>query len=251
VPQVRCPQCGAVNDTRAPDYPFCVGCQNNLATCGYCRWFNDEAGVCTSPSVAGVFDVSEDSAPPCGCHTPRDAVLVRRWGRWALVAVGLATALFALGYAVSRALVPAAGPPRSPAELQWDIAADYRGAAVGEPYTVMAQFYNRSDQTIEGVRFEIDQQSLEKFDLRSVRPGPSGRDQSERWQGLCYPDMHPRERRTIALELVPKSAGTFHLIVRLISGDQVYHGMADLPIVVGARGESALSRSGGAEEEKG
>ena len=42
MPQVRCPQCGAVNATGAPDYPFCVGCQDNLAKCGYCRWFDPE-----------------------------------------------------------------------------------------------------------------------------------------------------------------------------------------------------------------
>lgn len=251
MPQVRCPQCGAVNDTRAPDYPFCVGCQNNLATCGYCRWFDDQAGVCTSPSVAGVFDVSEDSAPPCGCHVPRDAVQVRHWGRWALAVVGLITAVFALGYAISRALAPAAAPPSPRPELQWDVAADYRQAVAGETYTVMAQFYNRSDQTIEKVRFEIDQKLLEEFDLRSVRPGPSGLEQSQHWHGLSYPDMHPRERRTIALELVPKSAGTFHLIVRVLSGENEYHGMADLPIVVAERGESAGSRSGGSEEDKG
>lgn len=168
-----------------------------------------------------------------------------------MAVVGLTAAVFALGYAITRALAPAAEPPGPPAELQWDVAADYRQAVAGEPYTVMAQFYNRSDQTIEKVRFEIDRKFLEEFDLRSVRPGPSGRDQSQHWQGLSYPDMHPRERRTIALELVPRSAGTFHLIVRLISGDHVYHGMADLPIVVAERGESAGSRSGGSEKEKG
>jgi hypothetical protein len=239
VPHIRCPQCGAVNDTRAPDYPFCLGCQTNLAKCGYCRWFDEQAGVCTHRAVAGLLEVSEDATPPCGYHTPRDTVFVRRSGLWALAAVGLATAVFALGYAVVRALQPAAPPPQPAGTLQLAVESDYRGAAVGQLYVVTVQIYNASDAVVEGVRFEIARESLGKFHLREVRPEPSTWDESAKWQVLCYPELHPRERRTLALDLVPRSGGTFHLIVRLVSGDSVYHGMADLPIAVsGPQSES-------------
>ena len=234
VPKVRCQQCGAINETRAPDYPFCVGCQNNLAKCGYCRWFNDEAAVCTKAEVAGMFEVSEDATPPCGYHSPRESVVVRQRPRPALVAVGLAAALFALGYALVWLLwmpTPTAAPQ---AELELAIEADYRAAVLQEPYTVTALIYNPSDVVADGVRLEIRKDSLERFELRSVRPEPTWCTESGQWRVLVYAGMHPRERRRIALDLIPLEAGSYHLVVALRSGESTYHGMADLPITVEA-----------------
>jgi len=234
VPQVRCQQCGAINYTRAPDYPFCAGCQNNLARCGYCRWFKDEAAVCTKAEVAGAFEVSDDATPPCGYHSPRGSVVVRQRPQPALVAVGLAAALFVLGYALVRLFwmpAPAAAPQ---SELELAIEADYSAAVLQEPYTVTALIYNPSDVVADRVRLEIRKDSLERFELHSVRPEPTWCTESGQWRVLAYAGMYPRERRRIALELIPLEAGTHHLVVGLRSGEGTYHGMADLPITVEA-----------------
>ncbi|NIR00931.1 MAG: hypothetical protein GTN78_12145, partial [Gemmatimonadales bacterium] len=48
--------------------------------------------------MANVFEVSEEATPPCGYHSPRDTIRIRRWAVQTLVWVGLAAAVFALGY---------------------------------------------------------------------------------------------------------------------------------------------------------
>ncbi len=235
MPQVRCPRCEATNDTRAPGYPFCVGCQDNLARCGYCQWFDDSAAVCTHPLVAGVFEVSEEATPPCGYHAPSQTVRVRRWGVQVLVGLGLAAAVFALGYGLM-GLLGTPPPPPPPAEVEWAIEADIRGAVVGEPYTVTALIRNPTALVVTGVQLEIAQESLDVFYLREVRPEPLARDRAGKWRVLTYPDLHPLEQRRIALELVPRMAPpedeSLHLVVRLTSGDGEFHGQADLPIKV-------------------
>jgi len=233
LPQIRCPQCGALNDTRAPDYPFCVGCQENLAKCGYCHWFDDRAGVCGNAGVVGEFEVSREAAPPCGYHAPRMALRARREGRLALIVVlGLAAAVFALGYGFFKLLQPIAPPPTPAGELQLAVEADYRGATVGRAYTVHVEIYNASDAVATSVRFEIAREFLNQFVLQRVTPRPSGVTQSSQWHVLYYPEMHPREQRTVALELVPRQSGTFHLRLQVTSSGSAKHGMADLPIRV-------------------
>ena len=233
MPLVRCPQCGALNDTRAPDYPFCVGCQDNLAKCGYCRWFDGRAGACTRLGSSSVFEVGEDVAPPCGHHAPRAILLAKREGRWHLViALGLVAAVFALAYGVIRLLQPGPEPTGVSGELQLMVEADYRGAVAGRPYLVMAQIYNASDRIIKGVRLEVGKDFLKELDLRRLTPEPDRVHESAQWRVFSYPEMHPRERRTIALELVPKRPGTFHLLARLTTDRGSYYGRADLPIRV-------------------
>jgi hypothetical protein len=204
-----------------------------LAKCGYCQWFDDQLGLCTEPAAAGMFEARAEAIPPCGYHAPRRAILVRREGRLALVvAAGLAAAVFALGYGVVRLALPGPGPARPAGELQLAVEADYRGARVGETYTVMGQMYNTSDVVVTGVRFEILREFLGHFALRQVTPRPDRIAESGKWAVLAYPDLSPRERRTIRLDLEPKQAGVFHLKAQLASSDGGYHGMADLPIVV-------------------
>ncbi len=237
MPQVRCPRCEAINDTRAPGYPFCVGCQDNLARCGYCQWFDDSAVVCTHPLVAGVFEVSEEATPPCGYHAPSQTLRVRRWGVRVLVGLGLAAAVFALGYGLMGLFEKAPPPPPPPANLEWAIEADIRGAVVGKTYTVTVLIRNPTKIVVTGVQLEIAQKSLDVFFLQEVRPEPLARSRAGEWRVYTYPELHPLEQRRIALELVPRIVpqddGGVHLMVRLRSGDgQYHHGQADLPIKV-------------------
>ena len=229
MPQVRCPQCGATNDTRAPDYPFCADCQDNLAKCGYCRWFDDNAVSCTHPIVAGVFEVSRTATPPCVYHSPSEGILVRRPGWHRLGWILLAAAVVALGYGVARLFW---SPAEKAPTLELAVEADYRGATVGEQYTVTALIYNASDVTAENLRFEISKKSLREFYLRPARPQPDEESDCGLWYMLSYPPLSPRERRRIALDLVPRKSGTLHVVVRLVSGEHDYHGMADLPVTV-------------------
>ena len=234
MPQVRCPRCGALSDTRAPGYPFCSGCQDNLAKCGYCRWLDHNTLICLHPLVAGVFEVTEEATPPCAYHTPGEGILVRRRSHRLLLWPALAGAVFVLVYGAARMLWPAS-PPRHAGPLpalELAVEADYRGAVVGETYSVMALLYNASDAPANDIRLEIAHESLSALDLREVRPQPLQQAESGNWRLLLYPTLHPRERRRIALELIPREAGTFHFIVRLRSGEGAYHGMADMPITV-------------------
>lgn len=243
MPLVRCPQCGTINDTRAPDYPFCVGCQENLAKCGYCRWFDHEKVACTHPIVSGVFEVSENACPPCVYHTPDDRLLVRRRGVqvlvWALVVLGLV----AVGYGVLRMGPARPSVQRPEPRLGLEVEAYYAAAVVGQPFTVSAVMYNTGEATAENVRFEIAQTSLQRFFLRSVRPKPLEDKEVGVWRVLRYPPLGPRERREIAIELVPREKGTFHLMARLVSGENVFHGVLDQPVIV------AGSAPGGESEE--
>jgi hypothetical protein len=145
---------------------------------------------------------------------------------WVLVVLVIAV----LGYGFARLLSP---PDSYPApHLELSVEADYKGAVVGEPHAVTAQIYNPSGAVVPGIRFEIAEQSLEQFDLRSSAPEPEAIERHGVWRMLSYPALAPRERRRISLELVPKTAGAHHLLMRLVSGDNLFHGMADLPIVV-------------------
>jgi hypothetical protein len=209
LPQVICPQCGRANDTRAPEYPFCLGCQDNLAKCGYCRWFDAATGLCTHPIVSGLFEVSESATPPCVYHDPSDRVLARR----ALLKLVL-------------------------------VEADYEGAVVGEKYTVTAVVYNTSAAPVTGVRFEIAKRSLQVFDLLSVEPATRRAAEHGKWRSISYPALRPGERRRITMTLRPKKAGTLHVMVRLVSGGNVFHGLADLPVIVEEKaGEGGPERS--------
>ncbi len=230
MPQVICPLCGARNDTRAADYPFCVGCQDNLAKCGYCRWFDPETGTCTHPVVAGIFEVGESATPPCVYHTPNERVVVSRRALQALVWVVAVVVIGLIGFGLARLK----GPPQPPrvVKLELAIEADYEGAVVGERFTVAAAIYNRSDLRAANVRFEIAARSLEEFDLVSVTPTPVAAAKRGRWEMLSYPALGPGRRQRITLEMIPKRSGTSHLTVRLVSGENLYHGMADLPVIV-------------------
>jgi len=251
LPQVRCPQCGAVNDTRAPDYPFCIGCQENLARCGYCQWFDDQAALCGRPEAAGAFEVSQEATPPCSYYGPRRDIQVRREGRLAIwVAMGLAAAVFALGYGLLRLVLPGQAPARPRGALELAVEADYRGATVGETYPVIAEIYNTSDVVVSDVRFEIGKEFLSQFEVEGITPAPVRVGQSGEWQVLFYPELNPREQRTIRLDLEPRKAGTFHLVAQLASSGGTYHGRADLPVVVKAPGEPAPSEGGKRQEDE-
>ncbi len=251
MPQVRCPRCGTTNDTRRPGYPFCVGCQDNLARCGYCRSFDDQAIVCTHPLVAGVFEVSAEATPPCGYHTPKDAIQVRRWGLQVVVWVSLAAAIFALGFGLREMFRPPPPIPLAP-DLQLAVEAPYGGATVWQPYTVEVLLYNTSDTAVGQVRLEIGLESLAVLylDPGKVRPRPLTDRESGEWRVLTYPELNPFERRRVALEFVPKETGVVHLKVGLFSGKDNYHGQCTLPITVAPAEDAEEAPPNSSRDEK-
>jgi hypothetical protein len=231
LPQVICPRCTRISDTRAPGYPFCVGCQDNLAKCGYCRWFAAGTELCTHPIVSGIFEVSESATPPCVYHDPADRLLPRRrLLRIALWVAAIASvAMVSLG--LSRMQLQAPAIPRQ-ADLGLVVEADYKGAIAGKRYTVTAVVFNSSDRPVTGARFEISQRTLAAFDLLSVKPSAERPVRRGKWWVISYPALGPGEKRQIVMDLRPKRAGTLHVMVRLVSGGNVFHGLADLPVVV-------------------
>ena len=231
MPLVKCRECGATNDVKSPSYPFCVGCEDNLAKCGDCRWFSHEAGICTEAEVADVFEAEENAAPPCGRHVPRDTVVVKHDRQRVLLGIGITAAAFALLYGIVR-LVTQASSDQGSARLELTVEADYRGAEVGKPYTIMAHIYNPSDVRVTDVQLKLPNDFLAKFDLREVLPAPIRWADASAWRVLIYPEINPLERQTVALHLVPKEAGTFNFAARLDSAQCQYHGMASLPVAV-------------------
>jgi len=243
LPLVKCRQCGATNDVRGPSYPFCVGCEDNLAKCGDCRWFNHDALICTEPDVAGVFETDEEATPPCGRHVPRDAVMVRHNRQRVLLGIGIAAAAFALLYGIVR-LVTQASSEQAPARLELTVEGDYRGAQVGVPYTITAQIYNPSTARATDVQLKLSNDFLARFDLREVLPAPTRWSNPDQWRVLIYPEISSLERKTVALHFVPKVAGTFNFVARLDSAQCQYHGMASLPVAV-SKGPAGGAEAGG------
>jgi hypothetical protein len=189
--------------------------------------------MCTHPIVAGVFEVSETATPPCVYHTPNERVLLRRGGAQILAWVLLAAVVVGLGYAVARLVWWTAPEPGPRPQLELAVETEYEEAAVGEPYTVTAIIYNTGDVTVEDVRVEIAKQSLEDFELRSVRPPPGSQGECGQWWMLSYGKLMPHERRRVSLDLAPKREGELQVKVRLVSGEHIYHGMTALPVLVG------------------
>jgi hypothetical protein len=226
LPQVICPQCGAKNDTRAADYPFCVDCRDNLAKCGFCRWFDAETGACTHPVVAGIFQVSESATPPCVYHTPAGRVVVSGRLLKALIWALVVAVIVVTGFGVARLR----GPPPT-VKLGLAIEADYEGAVVGQPFPVTATIHNMSTLWAANVRFEIAERSLDDFELVSVAPRPLAEAKRGIWQTLSYPSLRPGGRQRIVLHMIPRRSGSLHLSVRLVSGGNLYHGMTDLLVI--------------------
>ncbi len=233
MPQVRCPQCGAANDTRALDYPFCSGCQDNLAKCGYCQWFDGRVEACGNPAVAGEFEVSREATPPCAYHSPRSDLQVKRGGRIGLVAaIGLAAAMFVLGYGLFRLTQAPRLPPPQPADLRLAVEADYRGTTLVQLYKVTVEITNDSETPASGLRLGIGNEFLKHFELVSVNPRSTGTSVSGEWQLLYYPELRPGERRTIVMDFAPKEIGTFDLRVQVTSSGNPGHGTVALPVRV-------------------
>jgi hypothetical protein len=248
LPQVICPQCGARNDTRAPDYPFCVGCQDNLVKCGYCRWFSRETGVCTHPVVAGIFRVNASATPPCVYHTPAERVLASRRLLQGLIWVLVAIVIGALAYGLIRFRGPSPPPPA--ADLKLEVEASYEGAVADEPYRVTVIADNRSSFAARDVKLEISAGSLESFELLSVEPKPEGTESRGEWRILRLSELRPLERRPIVLEVRPRQPGNLHLVLRLVSDENLFHGQLDLPVVVEPPKKEGPSTEGGGREDE-
>lgn len=251
MPQVRCPQCGALNSTTDLDYPFCLGCQDNLAKCGYCSWFEAELGVCTNPEVAGFFDATADATPPCDQHTPGELVLAPRGSFWPALLIGVIAAL-ALAYSLLQFRQPSEILPQRPQDdLRMAVEADFRAAVVGRPYVITAELRNTAAYTIGGIRLQISKDSLRYFRLVGTLPRADAVEEMGEWKAYVYGDMRPHETRRIVMELIPKHPGSHHLAVRLVSrGSREYHGMADFPVRVAAQSEPAPAGEGKAAPQE-
>lgn len=247
MPQVRCTQCGAVNDTGAPDYPFCVGCQDNLAKCGFCQWFDDRLVACTQPAVAGLFDVGPEATPPCEHHTFQLSRIVQRRGVWAAVILGFAAALFTLGYALLqlREVTPPTPAPRPTLTLRLET--DQRPATVGVPRAVVCDVYNLSKLAAKEVRLLISNEFFRDFEMRILAEGSHQWVEERGSRVLHISGLAPGERKTIPLELIPRRAGHFELVVKLESDR--YDGWVPLPITVTAP-DSARHNAGGRAGER-
>ncbi len=230
--QVRCPQCGAITDTHAPDYPFCIGCQDNLAKCGYCRWFDREAGACLNPSVAGLFDAAPDATPPCDQHTPGDFVLVRSRSRLPLAVLGIAVALVVLVFAILSAREPPPPTRTVPAEyVHLGVDSNYHGV-VGVPHDVAIMMQNPADHAVSGIRLQLSRDSLRHFTLESVDPKEDARERGDDWLTLIYPPLEAHDTKYIHLKLIPHGPGEFRVEVRLASSENEFHGRVETLIIV-------------------
>jgi hypothetical protein len=218
------------SDTRAADYPFCAGCQDNLATCGYCRWFASETETCTHPVVAGIFEVGESATPPCVYHTPNERVAVSRRLQQGLIWAFVVAVIGLTAFGVARLGGSPSAPPA--VRLALSVEADYEGAEVGHPVTVTAQIRNTSTLWAASVRLKIGGPSIDEFELASATPKPVARGRSGLWETLSYPPLGPGAQQRVVLRVIPRNAGTLHLRVRLVSEDNQFHGMATLPLVV-------------------
>jgi len=197
--------------------------------------------------VAGIFRVNAAATPPCVYHTPAESVLARRrlvqGLTWLLIAIVIGT----LVYGLVRLRAPA--PPRAaPGELSLEVEASYEGAVVGEPYRVTAIVLNRSDRT-RGIKLEISARSLQSFDLLSVDPEAEETEERGQWHVLRLSPLRPQERRPIALDLVPKQAGDLHLVLRLVSDENLFHGQLDFPITVEPRPQTEGPSGEGGERK--
>jgi len=239
LPQVRCTQCGAVNDTGAADYPFCMGCQDNLAKCGFCQWFDDRLVACTQPAVAGLFDVGPEATPPCVHHAFRPSRVVRRRRPWAVLALGFAAALFTLGYALFqlREVKPPEPAPR-PTLTLW-LETDQRPAIVGVARKVVCDVYNLSKVPAQEVALRVDNEFFRDFEMRTPAGAPYRWVEEHGARVLRLSSLDPGERKTVLMELIPRRAGEYQLVVKLESDRNLYHGWLPLPITV-----TAAERSG-------
>jgi len=242
LPQIRCTQCGAVNDTGAPDYPFCVGCQDNLAKCGACDWFDDQLAACTQPGVAGLFDVSAEATPPCQYHTFRPSLTVRSRSVWVVVALGFAAALFTLAYSLVELRKPIPPQPTPRPEVKLELETSARPLPVGAPRTIVCDVHNVSQVLAKDVRLLISEGFSGNFDMVEAPGEPSAWRQERGTLVFRVPELAPGEHKLALLEVVPKKAGEFQLVVEVKSDQTGYHGRSPVLIRVMAAEATAGER---------
>jgi len=226
-----------------------MGCQDNLAKCGSCQWLDDRLVACTQPAVAGLFDVGPETTPPCVHHTFRPSQVVRKRRPWAAVILGFAAALFTLGYALLqlREVRPPTPAPR-PTLTLW-LETDQRPATVGVARTVVCDVYNLSKVPAQEVALLVDNEFFRDFEMRASAEVPYHWVEEHGARVLRLSSLDPGERKTVPIELIPKRAGEYQLVVKLESDRNLYHGWLPLPITV-APAESARAKAGGQAAER-
>jgi len=242
LPQIRCTQCGAVNDTGAADHPFCVGCQDNLAKCGSCQWFDDQLAACTQPGVAGLFDVSAEATPPCQYHTFRPSLTVRSRTVWAVVALGFAAAVFTLAYALLELHKPIPPRPAPHPVVKLELDTDERAIPVGARRTIRCDLHNVSQLSAKDVRLLIRKDFFRNFDMPEAKGKPHGWREEHGALVFRVPELAPGEHKIVALEVAAKKAGEFQLVVTVESNRTGFHGQVSSLIKAAAAAPAAGER---------
>jgi hypothetical protein len=184
-----------------------------------------------------VFEVDVDATPPCIYHDPGSQLIPRK------PFLQLVLWIVGAGVLISLLLVVLAGrTPKllylSQSDLHLALEADYEGAVAGKPFSVVALLSNNTGTTAKNVQLEISMRTLADFDLLSVEPPAGALMEKNRWRTIASPTLKAGKTQQVVLRLQPKHAGTKHVIVRLVSYGNVYHGMADLPVLVEEAPES-------------
>ncbi len=242
MPQIRCTQCGAVNDTGAADYPFCVGCQDNLAKCGACQWFDDQLAACTQPGVAGLFDVSAEATPPCQYHIFRPSLTMRSRRVWMVVALGFAAALFTLTYAVVELRKPIPPQPAPQPVVKLELETSGRPIAVGAPRTIVCDAHNASQLLAKDVRLLISKDFFRNFDMVEAPGVSSGWREEHGALVFRVPALAPGEHKIALLEIAAKKAGEFQLVVKVESDRTGFHGQVSSLVKAAAAPPAAGER---------
>jgi hypothetical protein len=218
-----------VSDERAPGYPICPVCGEDLAACPYCLHFDEENEDCRHPLARQLFPPA-DSQALCPEHRSRLRPVRRRAPLHPALRLLLpAGGLFALLFTASLAVSP---PPESSPTLVLVVISPYREARVGRPLPIWLEVYNRARQPSPPISVRLPASFLGGFHWspEDFRPRPQGAElRAGEWR-LGFPPVPGREQRLIRLWLTPRGPGRRELTVKLFAGESDLQGQVKVPL---------------------
>ena len=229
--QVRCLRCGAFTDDRAPGYPSCPVCEEDLAACPYCSHFDQENEDCLHPLASQLFPPRKGQRL-CPQHHSR---LLATRGELslhpALRLLLLGGGLFALLLVASVAVSP---PPEVAPALQLAVVTPYREAVAGRPLLIWIEIHNRSQEASLPISLRLPTAFLEGFawSPEQFRPRPRRvEERGEEWR-LSFPRVRGQEQLLVRLKLTPRQPGMRELTVKLFAGEREFQGQVKAPLRV-------------------